>query len=281
MIGQRRSSFHDVSKRLVAPSLASDETTAHLLAAADVVIVTSEVDPLEHDNEPSHPEQIVVCVSPFASTGPYAGWRSTDLVDAAIGGHLRLSGDPAREPLQGVPDLVHHAAGVMAFISAMAALIARQRGAGGQRVELSHHETIAALHQFTLLRYTHNGAVLNRMGNRYAGPGAPIGGYECADGFVGLVLPQEDQMERMLAVTGLVSMLDEGCGSADIPVPLAESPLGAELSLRADHARRSVQALSWRNFGRRYRCTDQEHNGYERDKRQHGPHLLKHLVNVL
>ncbi len=208
LVGQRRSSFHDVSKRLVAPSQASDQTTADLLAAADVVIVTSEVDPLVHDDAPLHPEQIVVCVSPFASTGPYAGWRSTDLVDAAIGGHLRLSGDPAREPLQGVPDLVHHAAGAMAFISTMAALIARQRGAGGQRVEVSHHETIAALHQFTLLRYTHNGAVLNRMGNRYAGPGAPIGGYECADGFVGLVLPQEDQMERMLEVTGLISMLD-------------------------------------------------------------------------
>lgn len=208
LLGDRRSAFHDVSKRAIAPSRQPSEDTVALLERADIVIVSTETEPLGTEAAVAHSDQIVVRVAPFGTPGPYANWRSTDLVDAAISGHLRLSGDPEREPLQGVPDLVHHAAGAMAFISAMAALIARQRGAGGQQVDVSHHETLVALHQFTLLRYTHNGAVLNRMGNRYAGPGAPIGGYECADGFIGLVLPQEDQMERMLEVTGLVSMLE-------------------------------------------------------------------------
>ena len=175
---------------------------------ADVVIQSSAVDPLLHPVEPAHPGQVVVRISPFAGDGPYRSWRSTDLVDAAIGGHLRLTGDPAREPLQGVPDLVHHAAGVTGFVGATAALIARVRTGAGQVVETSHQEVLAALHQFTLCRWTHNGAVLNRMGNRYAGPGAPIGAYRCADGWIGLALAQHDQVERMLEVTGLVSMLE-------------------------------------------------------------------------
>lgn len=197
--------FYNASKRAVP---AGSTAATELLHTADVVIQSSAHDPLAEYQQPASPAQIVVRISPFAAAGPYARWHSSDLVDSAVAGHLRLSGDPDREPLQGVPDLGHHAAGVTAFIATVAALIARVRTGAGQVVELSHQEVLTALHQFTLGRYIHNGAVLNRLGNRYAGPGTPIGAYECADGWIGLALPQDDQLERMLEVTGLVTMLD-------------------------------------------------------------------------
>ena len=100
------------------------------------------------------------------------------------------------------------AAGVTGFIGALAALMTRARTGKGQLVETSHQEVLAALHQFSLLRYTHNGAILNRMGNRYSGPGTPIGAYECADGWIGWAISQSDQMERLLEVTGLTHLLD-------------------------------------------------------------------------
>ncbi|MCP5026366.1 MAG: CoA transferase [Actinomycetia bacterium] len=199
--GPRRP-YYDTSKHRTADDL------DNLTARADVVIQSSGIDPIAAPVAPATPTQIVVRVSPFAATGPYSTWRSTDLVDAAVAGHLRLSGAPDREPLQGVPDIVHHAAGMFAFVGAVAALVARVRTGFGQLVETSHQEVIAALHQFSLLRYTHNGAILSRQGNRYAGPGTPIGGYECADGWIGLAISQGDQMERMLEVTGLSSMLE-------------------------------------------------------------------------
>ena len=99
------------------------------------------------------------------------------------------------------------AAGVR-VIGALAALMTRARTGRGQLVETSHQEVIAALHQFSLLRYTHTGSILNRMGNRYSGPGTPIGAYECADGWIGLAISQSDQMERLLEVTGLITLLD-------------------------------------------------------------------------
>jgi len=180
----------------------------NVAAQADVVIQSSSNDPLDSLFEPQHSRQVVLRISPFASQGPYSNWRSTDLVDAAIAGHLRLSGDPQREPLNGVPDIVHMAAGVTGFIGALAALMTLARTGQGQVVETSHQEVIAALHQFSLLRYTHNGAILNRMGNRYSGPGTPIGGYECADGWIGLAISQSDQMERLLEVAGLTALLE-------------------------------------------------------------------------
>ena len=180
----------------------------NVVAHADVVIQSSSNDPLDSLVEPQHSRQVVLRISPFASQGPYSNWRSTDLVDAAIAGHLRLSGDPQREPLNGVPDIVHMAAGVTGFIGALAALMTLARTGQGQVVETSHQEVIAALHQFSLLRYTHNGEILNRMGNRYSGPGTPIGGYECADGWIGLAISQSDQMERLLEVAGLTALLE-------------------------------------------------------------------------
>lgn len=197
-------SFFDSSVREVISEIEGDP----VVMAADVVIQSSAVDPLDVGFVPRHDRQILLRISPFATTGPYAQWRSTDLVDTAIGGHLRLSGDPEREPLASVHDLVHLAAGTAAFIGTVAALVARTRTGRGQTVETSHQEVIAALHQFTLCRYTHAGALLNRQGNRYAGPGSTIGAYECRDGWIGLALSQQDQMERMLEVTGLIAMLD-------------------------------------------------------------------------
>ncbi|MED5541773.1 MAG: CoA transferase [Actinomycetota bacterium] len=193
------SSFFHTSKHRSGPGL---------LGEADIIIQSSTTNPIGSVYEPSHPQQIVLRISPFALSGPYATWRSTDLVDAAIAGHLRLSGSPTREPLSGVPDLVHMASGVTGFIGALAALMARARTGHGQIVETSHQEAVAALHQFSLLRYTHNGAILNRMGNRYSGPGTPIGAYECADGWIGLAISQSDQMERLLEVAGLAHLLN-------------------------------------------------------------------------
>ena len=176
----------------------------------DIVIESSAPGPLgprAGDFDPNGP--IRVEVSPFGRTGPYATWSSTDITDAAISGHAFLNGSPDREPLQGPPGQPAYASAVFAFIGAMAAHRLRAATGLSQTVEVAHHEVMAALHQFTLLRYTHNGDVLTRMGNRYAGPGRPIGLYEGLDGALSLVVPRDDQLERLLAGTGLWHLLDE------------------------------------------------------------------------
>lgn len=205
-----------------AVSEAPERAAAQL--APDVVIVSAAPGPLAPTDPDVRwgPGVVRVELSPFGSDGPYAGWRSTDLTDAAISGHTLLNGSPEREPLQGPPRQPAYAAGVFGFIGALAALWARpvlqarsRTAAGaGQRVEVAHHEVMAALHQFTLLRFTHNGDVLRRLGNRYAGPGQPIGWYDCRDGAVSLVVPRDDQLERLLAVADLLPLLAEpGIGS--------------------------------------------------------------------
>ena len=192
-----------------------DVLPSELLLAADVVIQSSADGPLT-PLDTGRDELVHVQLSPFGASGPYASWRGSDLTDHALGGHLYLYGDPAREPLRGPPNQPRYAAGLFGFVGAMAALLGRQQTGFGQVVEVSHVEAMVALHQFTMLRNTLGGDVLRRMGNRFTGQGEPNSIYPCADGWVCVSAPTADQVERLLDITELAHLLDHD----DIDSPL-------------------------------------------------------------
>lgn len=176
-------------------------------SAVDVIVESSAPDPLV-PIEIDAPQAVRVQISPFGSSGPYAEWRGTDLVDYAVSGHAYLYGHPEREPLKGPPDQPAVAAGLYGFIGAMAALFARGGLGHGQTVEVTHFEVMVALHQVTLLRWMMTGNIFCRMGNRYTGQGQPNGPYPCKDGWISIVGVTNPQVEALLAVTGLMHLLD-------------------------------------------------------------------------
>ncbi len=200
--------YLDRAKSVV--EVADTASLASVVHGVDVVVQSSAPQPLSSvfGDLDGDPRRILVSISPFGRTGPAARWPSTDLTDQAISGHLYLNGDPGREPLRGPDHQVAYAAGAHAGIGALAAVRARSITGRGQEVEVTHQQVMAALHQFTLLRYTHNGDLLTRMGNRYAGPGSPVGVYRCGSGLLTLITPRGDQLETLLAVTGLEHLLD-------------------------------------------------------------------------
>ena len=193
-----------------ALTLGSPEA-ADWLRRADVIIESSGSAPLATSGPATSDRTVRLRISPFGSDGPYAEWTGADIVDQAISGHLYLSGRPDREPLQGPSGQAALAAGVFGAIGALAALHSRRNNGAsgsGQSVEVTHHEALASLHQFTDVRFTHAGNVLKRMGNRYAGPGSPIGMYRAADGSMALTVATAAHGEILLALTGLDDLLN-------------------------------------------------------------------------
>ena len=178
------------------------------LARADVVIESSADAPLVVHPALVHTRALHLQISPFGQSGPYAGWQGSDITDQAIGGYLYLSGWPHREPLQGPMGQAALAAGVMGAIGVMAALRVRERDGVSQSIEVTHHEALAALHQFTDVRFSHAGDVLRRMGNRYAGPGSPIGMYRASDGWIAFTVATAEHGQTLLDVTGLTHLLE-------------------------------------------------------------------------
>jgi len=196
--------FLDHAKHRVAVDPAE---LATLLGTAHVVIESSSPAPLQPLARQA-PGRVSVRISPLGRGGPDDGHWSSELTDQARSGHLLLNGDPDREPITGPAHQVSFAAGIHGFIGAVAAL-AGGRQAAGCLVEVDHLHVMASLHQFTLIRRINGGDILRRMGNRWAGPGRPCGLYQCRDGFVSIIVPRDDQLERLLAVTDLVHLLAE------------------------------------------------------------------------
>ncbi|MFB0926675.1 MAG: CoA transferase [Acidimicrobiales bacterium] len=177
------------------------------LATVDVVIESAAPRPLT-PRVLDAPHLVRLQISPFGMSGDHASWLGTDLTDYAASGHAYLYGDPEREPLRGPPDQPAVAAGLYGFVGTMAALLARDRLGHGQTVEISHVQVMAALHQVTLLRWFMTGDVFCRMGNRYTGQGQPNGPYRCNDGWISITAVTGPQVEGLLAVTGLLELLD-------------------------------------------------------------------------
>ena len=87
--------------------------------------------------------QIVYCsLSGYGSSGPHAGRAAYDPIIQAVAGYVSLQVNPEAP----IPDLVRNglvdkASGWMAALSIASALLARDRGAGGQHIELSMLDT--------------------------------------------------------------------------------------------------------------------------------------------
>ncbi len=89
-----------------------------------------------------NPRLVMVSITPFGSTGPYAGFRSSDMVAWAMGGKMYLDGDTDRAPVRvSVPQAYQHA-GAQAAVGAMMALYERGESGLGQHVDVSVQESV-------------------------------------------------------------------------------------------------------------------------------------------
>jgi crotonobetainyl-CoA:carnitine CoA-transferase CaiB-like acyl-CoA transferase len=102
----------------------------------------------------------------FSRRGPWASWKADELVHQALGGSMLLTGLSGRPPLYGVGHRAAYGAGVAAYSSSVAALLA---GAGpGTCIEVSIHQVTAAMAQNVTTQYEYSGVVESRDEGRRA-----------------------------------------------------------------------------------------------------------------
>lgn len=86
----------------------------------------------------SIPETAVhVSVTPFGSGGPCSQWRGGELVASAMGGALRVTGEPGLSPVKEAGDACTFHADMVAASGALAAHYARGHHGQGQHVDVS------------------------------------------------------------------------------------------------------------------------------------------------
>jgi crotonobetainyl-CoA:carnitine CoA-transferase CaiB-like acyl-CoA transferase len=181
-----------------------------LLERADVFVTdlpARELDPLGFSWTALHerwPSLIMTRVTPFGDTGPYRRYAATNLICLALGGQLKITGDPGRPPLSNFGAQAGYQAGLSAFAGTVANLLLRDADGAGDYLDLSAQDVVATNleHRSPALNL---GLVAKRAGLNVS---ATYGVYPCADGWVYLTAFAPSLWERLKAMTKL-SELDE------------------------------------------------------------------------
>ncbi|OBJ82934.1 acyl-CoA transferase [Mycobacterium asiaticum] len=128
-----------------------DERYHAELAAADVIVVTGSrahatalgVDPRRLLQQSA--QAVVVTISDFGWTGPYAERPATEFTLQAWSGCTGFRGDPAGPPISIGGDLGEYMGGVYAAFGALAVRRRVERGGRGEHLDLSMLEAITAM----------------------------------------------------------------------------------------------------------------------------------------
>ena len=127
------------------------------------------------------PDIILITVSTYGESGPYAGRPGIDPSAQALGGLMAGTGEPGGPALKAGAAVADVTAATLVSYAAMLALWARARDGQGQAAQVALIEGVVHLQGVQLGEYLLHGTPPPRVGNRspfYA----PYNSYRCADG---------------------------------------------------------------------------------------------------
>lgn len=129
----------------------------------------------------ANPGLIYVSVTPFGQTGPYSGYKGSDIIAQAVGALMYTIGLPDKEPLKVGGESALYTTGISAFSAAMLAIHVRDIQGFGQHVDISAMEvmTVAQIHSSINEQFGHTpvrrGTNLVRAKDGWVSPGLEMG----------------------------------------------------------------------------------------------------------
>lgn len=157
-----------------------------------------------------NPRLVIVRISGFGQTGPYAQQPGFGTLVEAMSGFADRTGFPDREPVLPPLALADMIAGLSGAMAAVTALLARDtKGAGGQVIDLSLLEPIFSTLGPEAAIYQRTGAIKQRMGNG-SNTSAPRNMYRCADGgYVALSGSTQGMAKRIFETIGQPGLIED------------------------------------------------------------------------
>ncbi|MFQ5683029.1 MAG: CaiB/BaiF CoA transferase family protein [Candidatus Binatia bacterium] len=139
-----------------------------------------------------NPRLVLTSITPFGQTGPYSGFRASDIEIMAMSGCMSLTGDPGKPPLRVTFPQSYHWTGSYAAMGALVAHHHRRQTGVGQQVDVSAQACL--LWAFS---HAHTFWDLNRQLEKRAGSfmtGRSITGakmrvfWPCRDGYLNFII---------------------------------------------------------------------------------------------
>jgi crotonobetainyl-CoA:carnitine CoA-transferase CaiB-like acyl-CoA transferase len=148
-----------------------------------------------------HARLIVVSMSGFGQTGPWAPRPSYDIVSQAAGGFMAMTGFPENPPTRGGGSLGDYVEGLFGAIGVLAALNARHRTGRGQVVDVSSQDAVFSILDNWPTIHAATGRLPARVGNRHLAT-APYDNFRARDGWVVIAVASNRIFRRLCEAMG-------------------------------------------------------------------------------
>ena len=216
--------FTNLYKRGITLNLETSdgrEIFKRMVKDADFVIESFEPGYMESlglgytDLEKINPRVIMTSITPFGQTGPYAHYKTTDIVGVSMGGWVRTSGEIGGPPNRLSYPQFYFLGGLHGAAGSMTAHYYRELTGEGQYVDVSCQEAVVlslmvVAEIYDMFKYSYRG-----MGGNYAGA-RPDGSilfsrimFPCKDGHVFSFVTGASQAGMVVSSKILVEMANK------------------------------------------------------------------------
>ncbi|WP_428424653.1 CaiB/BaiF CoA transferase family protein [Pararhizobium sp.] len=208
-----------------------------------------------------NPDLVVVRISGFGQTGPYAEFPGFGTIVEGMSGYAYRTGFPDREPVLPPLALADMIAGIYGMSATVTALFARQQGkARGQVIDLSLLEPIFSVLGPEAGIYALTGKVKERTGSA-SNTACPRNVYRCADGqYVALSGSTPAVARRIFEIIGRADMNEDPRFSTNSERlkhrDLVDEAIGAWFSVRSHDEALAIMRDSGATVGPIYSIAD-------------------------
>lgn len=205
------------NKRCVTANLRSPEgqdIIKRLAKEADILIENFRPGTMEkwglgyEELRAINPGIIMVRVSGYGQTGPYAPRAGYASVGEAMGGMRHLSGYPDRPPSRTGLSIGDSLAATFACVGALAALHHRERTGEGQVVDSAIYEAVLNIMEATIPEYVVSNYIRTRSGSKLPNV-APSNVYACEDGSYLIAANQDTVFRRLCEAMAMPELADD------------------------------------------------------------------------
>ena len=154
-----------------------------------------------------NPRIILVSVSGFGQTGPYAGHAGFDQIAQGMGGIMSVTGQPGQGPMRAGIAVADSSAGIYAATGVLVALAEREKSGEGQWVHTSLLQAQIAMCDFQAARYLTDGEVPPQAGNDHP-YATPMGVLPTADGHINIGVGGQGQWYAFCNAIGRPDLAD-------------------------------------------------------------------------
>jgi len=208
---------HNRNKKSITLNLATQrgqELLRELARSADLLVEDRPVGALaalELGYEQLHainPRLVYCSITGFGQTGPYASYKTSNIVADAMGGLMGITGPADHPPTMTGGQQAEHATAMHAAYASAAALLYRDLHGVGQHIDVAAQECVANVLENAIEQYTYTGVVRKRAGSRH-GTAWPCTVFPCKDGYIGICCTQLKEVRAAVLLAEDMELADD------------------------------------------------------------------------